>query len=140
MAELPTEARAAIESGALVHLVTINSDGSPQVACVWAGIDGDELVTGHLAANQQKLKNVARDPRVALSVELPTRNAIGMQHYVVLHGRARVTEGGAPELLHRLAQVYVGSGTRFPPMSNPPPGFVMHISIERVGGYGPWSD
>ena len=140
MAELPAEARAAIEGGALAHLVTINRDGSPQVACVWVGIDGDELVSGHLAPDQQKLKNVARDPRVALSVELPSRNAVGMQHYVVVRGRARVTEGGAPELLHRLAQVYVGPGTRFPPMDNPPPGFVLHISVDRVSGYGPWRD
>jgi hypothetical protein len=63
-----------------------------------------------------------------------------LQHYVVVHGRARLTEGGAPELLHRLAQAYVGRGTRFPPMSDPPPGCVMHIAIERVAGYGPWSD
>jgi PPOX class probable F420-dependent enzyme len=140
MAELPDEARAAIESGALGHLVTINGDGTPQVACVWVGIDGDDLVTAHLSSDQRKLKNVARDPRVALSVELPTRNAIGLQHYVVVHGRARLTEGGAPELLHRLAQVYVGPGTRFPPMKAPPPGLVMHIAVDRVGGYGPWSD
>jgi PPOX class probable F420-dependent enzyme len=140
MAELPPEARTAIESGALAHLVTINDDGSPQVACVWLGIEDDELVTGHLASTQKKLKNVVRDPRVALSIELPTRNPIGLQHYVVIQGRARLTEGGAPELLHRLAQVYVGPGTRFPPMSNPPPGFVMHISVDRVAGVGPWSD
>jgi PPOX class probable F420-dependent enzyme len=139
MASLPDEARSALESGALAHLVTLNSDGSPQIACVWVGVDGDELVCGHLSGEQQKLKNVARDPRVALSVELPTRNEIGMQHYVVAHGRARITEGGAPELLHRLAQTYVGPGTRFPPMSDPPPGFVLHIAVERIGGYGPWS-
>src|SRR3954469_5154566 len=145
MAELPAEARAAIESGALAHLVTINSDGSPQVSCVWAGIDGDELVTAHLAPDQQKLKNGARDPRVALSIEFPTRNAIGLQHYVVVHGRARLTEGGAPEPPRRLAQVYaaqgsVGAAPLSPPMSDPPPGYVMHIAIERVAGYGPWSD
>jgi PPOX class probable F420-dependent enzyme len=139
MAELPQEARAAIGSGALAHLVTLNRDGSPQVTCVWLGIDGDELVCGHLFPTQQKLKNVRRDPRVALSLELPSRNAVGMQHYVVVHGRARLTEGGAPELLGRLAQVYVGPGTRFPPMPDPPPGVVMHVSVDRVGGYGPWS-
>jgi PPOX class probable F420-dependent enzyme len=139
VAALPPEAREAIESGALAHLVTLNRDGSAQISCVWLGIDGDELVTAHLFAQQQKLKNIRRDPRVALSVELPTRNAIGMQHYVVLHGRARITEGGAPELLHRLAQVYVGPGTQFPPMPDPPPGFVLRIAVDRVGGYGPWS-
>ena len=138
MADLPAEARAAIESGALAHLVTLNRDGSPQVSCVWVGIDGDELVSGHLSGAQQKLKNVARDPRVVLSIELEDRNAVGMQHYVVIHGRARITEGGAPELLHELAQSYVGPGTTFPPMPNPPPGYVMRITVDRVGGFGPW--
>jgi hypothetical protein len=41
--------RAAVDSGRLVHLVTINPDGTPQVTCVYAGWDGDEIVTGHLA-------------------------------------------------------------------------------------------
>jgi PPOX class probable F420-dependent enzyme len=134
MTQLPPEVRAAIDGGALAHLVTLNRDGSPQIACIWIGLDGDEIVSGHLSAAQQKLRNVARDPRVALSIELPSRNDAGMQHYAVLHGRARVTEGGAPELLRRLAQVYVGPGTEFPPMPDPPPGFVMHIAVDRVGG------
>ena len=136
---LPPAAREVIESGALAHLVTINRDGGPQIACVWVGLDGDEIVSGHLSATQQKLKNVARDPRVALSIEAPGRNAVGMQHYLVVHGRARVTEGGAPELLHQLAQVYVGPGTVFPPMADPPPGYVMHIAVDRIGGQGPWA-
>src|SRR5438105_1423650 len=137
--ELPPEARALIESGALAHLVTLNRDGGPQIACVWVGLDGDEIVCGHLSGAQQKLKNVARDPRVALSIEARERNQIGMQHYLVVHGRARITEGGAPELLHHLAQVYVGPGTKFPPMPDPPPGYVMHITPERIGGVGPWA-
>jgi hypothetical protein len=57
----------------------------------------------------------------------------------VLYGRARVTEGGAPELLQRLARTYLGPDVKFPPMPNPPPGFVTRISIERIGGIGPWS-
>ena len=68
------------------------------------------------------------------------RNAVGMQHYLVLHGRARITDGGAPELLHQLAQVYVGPGTKFPPMPDPPPGHLLHIEVERVGGFGPWAE
>jgi len=137
MSVLPPEARTAIESGALAHLVTINPDGSPQVTCVWVGLEEDEIVSGHLGA-WQKLRNVRRDPRVALSIEQPGRNAIGMQDYLVVHGRARITEGGAPELLHRLAQVYVGAGTKFPPMPDPPPGFVLRITPERIGGHGSW--
>ena len=49
---LPESARAVIDSGALGHLVTVNPDWSPQVAIVWVGIDGDELVTAHLSGAQ----------------------------------------------------------------------------------------
>lgn len=139
MGALNRAAREVIRSGALGHLVTINPDGSPQVTVVWVGLDGDELVAAHLDARQQKLKNIQRDPRVVISFEATTSNDVGMRHYLVVHGRARVTEGGAPQLLHELAQVYVGPGTQFPPMPNPPAGYLTHITTERVTGNGPWS-
>jgi Pyridoxamine 5'-phosphate oxidase len=107
---------------------------------VWVGLDGDELVAAHLDGRQRKLRNISRDPRVVLSFEAGTSNAIGMRDYLVVHGRARISEGGAPELLHRLAQTYVGPGTEFPPMPNPPPGYITHVTVTRVGGSGPWSD
>ncbi len=138
MARLPESARALVESGALAHLVTRNPDGSPQISCVWVGIDGDELVSGHLSRSQRKLANVARDPRVSLSFEAQEANEIGMRHYLVIHGRARITEGGAADLLQRLAYVYIGPDVHFPPMPEPPPGFVMHIQVDRIGGVGPW--
>lgn len=139
MAVLNDAARELIRSGALAHLVTIDRDGSPQVSVVWVGIDGDELVAAHLDGNQKKLRNLRRDPRVAISFEAVSANPVGMRHYLVVHGTARITEGGAPELLHELAQVYVGPGTDFPPMPEPPPGFLSHITVERVGGNGPWT-
>ena len=132
-------ARSVIESGALAHLVTINGDGSPQMTVVWVGLDGDELVSAHLDGRQRKLQNIRRDPRVVLSFEAEGANAIGMRNYLVVHGLARITQGGAPELLNALAQTYVGPGTAFPPMPDPPPGFVTHIAVTRVGGSGPWS-
>lgn len=136
---LPASARALVESGALAHLVTLNGDGSPQVSCVWVGLEGDDLVTAHLRP-QQKLRNVRRDPRVALSLEGSEANAIGLRHYLVVHGRATVEEGGAPELLGRLALTYLGPDVRFPPMSEPPPGWRLRISVERIGGIGPWTE
>ena len=134
----PRAPASSIESGALAHLVTLNQDGSPHVTCVWAGIDGDELVSAHLAAGQRKLRNVRRDPRVALSFEGTRIHPPGLKEYLVVHGRARLVEGGAPELLQRLAHVYLGPDVKFPPMDDPPPGFVMRIAVERVGGVGPW--
>jgi hypothetical protein len=61
-----------------------------------------------------------------------------MQDYLVIHGTARVTEGGAPELLQRLATVYGGPGTEFPLPPDPPAGFVVRIAVDRIGGFGPW--
>jgi PPOX class probable F420-dependent enzyme len=139
MAELDRAARELVASGALAHLVTLNEDGSPQISVVWVGVDGDELVSAHLDGRQRKLRNIRRDPRVSLSFEGTGTNPIGMRDYLVVHGTARITEGGAPELLHQLAQTYIGPGTVFPPMPDPPPGFISHITVERVGGSGPWA-
>ena len=134
---LPDSARELIESGALGHLVTISPDGSPQLTCVWVGLDGGEIVSGHIGL-RQKLRNVARDPRVALSLEGTVVQPPGLKQYLVVHGRARITDGGAPELLQRLAHVYLGPDVKFPPMDDPPPGQVLRIAPERIGGVGPW--
>jgi hypothetical protein len=70
---------------------------------------------------------------------LTTQVAPLLVDYLVVRGRAHVEEGGAPELLQRLAQTYVGAGTKFPPMDNPPSGYVLRITPEHVSGHGPWS-
>jgi PPOX class probable F420-dependent enzyme len=137
--ELPAAARQLVESGALAHLVTLNADGSPQVSCVWVGLEGEELVSGHLSDRQQKLRNVRRDPRVALSLEGTRVHPPGLKEYLVVHGRARLEPGGAAELLQRLAHVYLGPDVVFPPMADPPPGHVLRITVERIGGVGPWT-
>ena len=137
--ELSPEARALLESDALAHLVTLNADGSPQVTCVWVGLDGDEIVSAHLSDAQQKLKNVRRDPRVSLSIEGTDVQPPGLKQYLVVHGHARIEEGGAPELLQRLAHVYLGPDVVFPPMPDPPPGYVLRTTVERLGGVGPWA-
>ena len=122
----------------LRNLVTLEPDGRPQVSIVWVGLDGEELVAAHLPEHR-KVRNIRRDPRVALSIEAGTRNEIGLNEYIVIHGSARITEGGAAELLQRLARVYLGPDVKFPPMDNPPPGYITHIAVERVGGVGPWA-
>ena len=136
--EIPQAAREVLESDRLAHLVTLNPDGSPQVTCVWVGLEGDEVVSGHLGT-WQKVRNIERDPRVALSIEAKGTNELGLQEYLVVHGRARIQEGGAPELLQRLARTYIGPDVVFPPMPDPPPGFVTRITVERLGGVGPWA-
>lgn len=135
---LNAAARELIASGPLAHLVTLNRDGSPQVSVIWVGLDGAELVSGHLDPGQLKMRNMARDPRVALSFEAPAVNAIGLRENLILHARVRLTQGGAPDLLSRLAQTYVGPGTVFPPFPDPPPGVVAHYAITKISGVGEW--
>jgi PPOX class probable F420-dependent enzyme len=138
MTSLPDSARALLESAAPAHLVTLNADGSPQVTIVWVGLDGDEIVIGHLPEHR-KIRNIRNDSRVALSIETGERNAMGLNEYLVIYGTARVTEGGAAELLQELARTYLGPDVRFPPMDNPPPGYITHITVERISGVGPWA-
>ena len=138
MTIMTAEARALLDSDALVHLVTLNPDGSPQVSCVWVGLDADEIVIGHMQ-RRQKVRNVERDPRVVMSVEGPGLNERGLREYLVIHGRARVQEGGAAALLQQLAHVYLGAEVVFPPPGFDSPGYVMRITPERLGGVGPWA-
>jgi PPOX class probable F420-dependent enzyme len=135
---IPPEIRSLIEAGCPAHLVTINSDGSPQVTVVWIGLEGDEIVAGHLPRNR-KVRNIERDPRVAISLQASTLSSMGLTEYAVLYGHARIQLGGAPELLQRLAHVYIGPDVKFPPMDNPPPGYVTRIQVDRIDGVGPWT-
>jgi PPOX class probable F420-dependent enzyme len=138
MSVLNAAARAVIDSGRLAHLVTVNPDGSPQVSIVWVGFDGEEIVSGHMA-DRQKLRNVRRDSRVVLSIETGEVNSMGLGEYLVITGHGRVTEGDAAGLLQRLAHVYLGPDVTFPPGTDHPPGLILRITAEHVGGVGPWA-
>jgi PPOX class probable F420-dependent enzyme len=138
MTAIPDAVREVVTSGRLAHLVTVNPDGSPQVTCIWVGVEDDEIVSGHLMANK-KVHNVQRDPRVTLSIEAEGRSHGALDHFLVVNGTARITEGGAAELLQRLARVYLGPEVRFPTMDDPPAGYVMRTTIARIGGVGPWT-
>jgi PPOX class probable F420-dependent enzyme len=138
MTRLPESAIALIESGAHGHLVTINADGSPQVSMVWVGSEGDELCVASLSW-RKKLENVTRDPRVAVTFEAPAAEGETLRSYLAVVGTARITEGGGPALLQRLAHVYLGPDRKFPPGDDPPEGWIMRIAPERRHGHGPWS-
>ncbi|MGW5387954.1 TIGR03618 family F420-dependent PPOX class oxidoreductase [Nocardia sp. NPDC003963] len=138
--KLDDAARAFIGAGADATLVTVNSDGSPQVSVVWValqeGPDGDELVTAHLG-EYRKVRNVRRDPRVAVTILSPEKGEI-MRPYLSVTGTARIVEGGAPELLAELAKTLASPGAAFPP-PDAPPGLLTRIRIDKVGGIGPWA-
>ena len=118
---LPQAARDLLDSDAVAHVVTLDEDGGPQVTAAWVGLDGDEIVFATLP-DQRKLRNLRRDPRIALSIPSTTTNEWGLLEYLVVYGTARVTEGGAAEVLQRLAHTYLGPDVIFPGMPDPPSG------------------
>lgn len=138
--KLNDAAREFIGKGKDATLVTINPDGSPQVSLVWVALrstpDGDELVTAH-RSEHQKMRNVWRDPRVALTIVEPGDIGKTLRPYLIIHGTAHIEEGGAPELLTELSTALFDPNV-FPP-TDTPPGWVTHIRVEKVGGVGPWN-
>jgi PPOX class probable F420-dependent enzyme len=120
----------------MAHLSTINADGSPQVSVIWVGLDGDDLVSGHMS-RYAKLRNIERDPRVVLSFDAPRAPGVFMNPYAVLRARATVEpRDDTWDLLNRLTKVYVTADTEFPAPRGP--GYTVRYSVERVGGVGPW--
>jgi PPOX class probable F420-dependent enzyme len=132
----PSELRELIASGPMAHLSTVNPDGSPQVTVIWIGLDGDDLVSGHMGW-YAKLRNIERDPRVILSFDAPRSPGVLMNPYAVLHARASVRRSdSAWDLLDRLTKTYVAPGATFPAPRGP--GYIVRYTVGRVGGVGPW--
>jgi PPOX class probable F420-dependent enzyme len=133
---LPQELRELIEAGPLAHLATINADGTPQVSVIWIGLDGDDVVSGHLNW-YAKLRNIDRDPRVVLSFDAPRKPGVVMNPYAVLNARASIEPSEQTwDLLNRLAKVYMAPDAEFPAPRGP--GWIIRYQVARIGGVGPW--
>ena len=136
MLSLPDALRQLIESGPMVHLSTIDPDGSPQVTVIWIGLDGDQLVSGHMS-HHRKLRNIERDPRVVLSFDGARDREAFLNPYAVLRATATVERSDDTwELLNRLAKVYLSPESQFPGTKGP--GYITRYAIERISGVGPW--
>jgi PPOX class probable F420-dependent enzyme len=133
---IPAGLRDLIASGPMAHLSTVNADGSPQVSVIWIGLDGDDVVSGHMA-RYTKLRNIERDPRVVLSFDAPRDRAVFLNPYATLRAHAVVEPSdGAWDLLDRLTKVYLSPDAEFPAPRGP--GYIVRYSVERIGGVGPW--
>lgn len=137
MGVIPPAVRELLGTGPLVHVVTLDPDGTPHVTLAWAGFDGDDIVMAtFFNLSQRKLANVRRDPRVVLSFHAREYTGQGLWPYAVIQGRVdRITEGGALEVMDRLAAAYLGPGQRYP-LREAPEGVVLHVTVERVYGQG----
>jgi PPOX class probable F420-dependent enzyme len=89
----------------VVHLATLMPDGAPHTVPVWCRVEGDH-VAFFTQPTSLKARNVARDPRVSISV------ADRDNPYAMASVRGRVTstvEGDeALEIIDRISHEYTG--------------------------------
>jgi PPOX class probable F420-dependent enzyme len=103
--ELPTDVVRLLEASSPAHLATLMPDGSPHSAPIWV-----DLVDGYVAfqtsPHSRKGRNVAHDPRVAIS--LTNRDEPNDSAY--LRGRVvDVVEGDRGwAIVDRLSNKYLG--------------------------------
>lgn len=139
MYTIPAPVQALLGSDAVAHVWTNNPDGSPQVSVVWVIAQDDEILFG-TDGRSVKARNLARDPRVILSIEDSERNDRGYQRHLIVRGRATVSSGPDPTLMDRLAHKYLGLHRHPLAIRDAETSVIVRVSVERLSGVGPWID
>ena len=86
------------------YVATTMPDGSPQLTLTWVDTDGEHILINSVRGHQ-KVRNIERDPRVAVAIADPADPS----RYAQIRGRVlSVTEEGAVEHIEKLAQRYLG--------------------------------
>ena len=104
-ATLSDAARKIIDAPNPAVLATVNPDGSPQTSVVWVRRDGNDLLISS-AAGRRKDKNLARDPRVSMTVY----DQADPLQYIEIRGLASISEDPGRQLAVSLAEEYEGPG------------------------------
>lgn len=103
-ADVTEELMALLRSPSICYLTTLMPDGSPHLTQIWVDTDGEHIVI-NTVAGFQKLRNIERDPRVAVAVSDPANPT----RYMTIRGRVTdtTTDGGAQHI-ESLADKYLG--------------------------------
>ena len=103
--DLPEGLIALLHRPSPCFLTTLMPDGSPQMTQTWVDTDGEHVII-NTVQGFQKLRNIERDPRVAVCVTDPSSPA----RYYEVRGRVvDVTTKGGAEHIEALAQRYLGA-------------------------------
>lgn len=102
--DLPTALLDLLRAPSPCFVTTLMPDGGPQITQTWVDTDGEHILI-NTVVGFQKVRNVERDPRVAVAVSDPQQS----WRYYGIRGRviARSTDG-ATDHIETLAQRYTG--------------------------------
>jgi len=102
--QLPDEVLDLLRHRGITYLATLMPDGSPQLTQTWVDTDG-EFVIINTVDGHQKVRNIRRDPRVAVTVADPDDPS----DFVQLRGEVvRETTDGAAEHINLISERYTG--------------------------------
>ena len=103
--DLPGDLLALLHQPSLCFVATLMADGSPHLTQTWVDTDGTHILINSVQGFQ-KIKNMERDPRVAVNVSDP-HNPF---HCYAIRGRVLgITTDGAAEHIEKLSQRYTGA-------------------------------
>lgn len=104
MTSIPSSHEDILHKRAFAHVATVDATGAPQVTPVWVDYDGEHVLINS-AKGRKKDRNLRANPHVAVSILDPDDpyRYLGLQGKVV-----EITENGAFEHIHKLAQKYWG--------------------------------
>jgi PPOX class probable F420-dependent enzyme len=104
-ASLPDAVRALFDGPNYAHVATLMPDGAPHTVPVWIGIQAGRIAF-LTSPGSRKARNLARDPRIAVSVTAHD------QPFTMAGVRGRVVErvegDAAWEIIDRIAHKYTG--------------------------------
>jgi PPOX class probable F420-dependent enzyme len=105
MIKLSKDLLALLRQPSTCYIATLMADGSPQMTQTWVDTDGEHVLINSVQG-YTKLKNIARDPRVAVAISAPENPT----RYFQVRGRVvAVTTDGAADHIEMLAQKYLGT-------------------------------
>ena len=129
--KLTTDLLDLLREPSICYIATSMADGSPQLTLTWVDTDGENVVINSVDGFL-KIRNIERDPRVAVAIA----DAKNPSRYIQVRGKVTsVTAEGGAEHIEKLAQKYLGM---------PYPWFggrdqtrvIITIEAERISGQG----
>jgi PPOX class probable F420-dependent enzyme len=127
---LPPELIELLRAPSPCFVTTLMADGSPQITEVWVDTDGDHVVINSWEG-ALKLRNVRRDPRVAVAIA----DKDDVVRYVSVRGEVvGITTEGAEDHINELSQKYLG--TDYPGFGPPATRVKLLIRADKIGGVG----